>query len=160
MKVAELQSFLRSLAAPLAASGGRKVADELERAAAGLQPFAQMNIAQLADFLRQAEEYHRTGILPAKPAARRKQGPADPQKISRAVGQMRELYQRAGSDSLDYSTIEREVGRLNKDLKKDELIEAAREFGVVASLKTKKSAAEAIRRRITERKESVQRTQF
>jgi len=162
MKVAELQSFLRSLTGPLASSGGKKVADDLDRAAAGLQPFSQMTVAQLADFLQQAEEYHRTGILPAKPAGRRKKAatPPDPQKISRSVTQLKDLYERAGGDSLDYSTIEREVGRLNKELKKDELITAAREFGITATLKTKKNAAEAIQRRITERKESVQRTRF
>ena len=162
MKVAELQSFLRSLSGLLAASGGKRVADDLDRVAGGLQPFAQMTVAQLADFLKQAEEYHRTGILPAKSAARSRKAvaPADAQKISRAVGQMRDLYERAGGDSVDYSTIEREVGAINKSLKKDELIEAAREFGIASPLKSKKSAAEAVRRRINERKESVQRTQF
>ncbi len=83
-----------------------------------------------------------------------------PKKIRRAVEQMQELYKSAGTDSVDYSTIERAVGRLDADLKKDELIEVAREFGIASPLKTKKSAAEAIHRRITERKESVQRTQF
>ena len=162
MKVAELQSFLRNLTGLLAASGGKRVADDLDRVAGGLQPFAQMTVAQLADFLLQAEEYHRTGILPAKSTTRGRKSaaPADPQKISRAVGQMRDLYERAGSDAVDYSTIEREVGGINKSLKKDELIEAAREFGIASPLKTKKNAAEAILRRINERKESVQRTQF
>lgn len=160
MKVAELQSFLCSLTGPLSSSGGKKIADELERAAGGLQPFAQMTIAQLADFLQQAEEYHRTGILPAKPAGKRKQAAADPQKVDRAVAQLQELYEKAAGDSVDYSTIEREVDRVQKTLKKDELIDAARKFGIASGMKTKKDAAEAVRRRITERKESVQRTQF
>lgn len=161
MKVAELQSFLANLAGPVAASGGKKVADEIARAAGGLQPFAQMTVAQFADFLAQAEEYHRTGILPVKSTGRRKAAaPADPQKVARAVEQLRDLYERAGSGALDYSTIETDVGRINKGLKKDELIQAARDFGITAPLKTKKNAAEAIQRRITDRKESVQRTQF
>jgi hypothetical protein len=160
MKVAELQSFLRSLTGPLAASGGKGVAADLDRAAGGLQPFAEMTIAQLADFLQQAEEYHRTGILPAKPAGRKKPAAAaDPQKISRAVEQLRQLHERAGSDSVDYSTIEREVAAVAK-LKKDDLLAVAREFGISSTLKTKKDAAEAIQRRIVERKESVQRTRF
>lgn len=162
MKVAELQSFLRSLTGPLASSGGKKVADDLDRAAGGLQPFAEMNVPQFADFLQQAEEYHRTGILPVKSTGRAKKAaaPPDPQKIGKAVEQLRDLYERAGSDSVDYSTIETEVARINKGLKKDELIEAAREFGIASSMKTKKAATEAIGRRITERKESVQRTRF
>jgi hypothetical protein len=159
MNVAELQSFLRSLAGPLASSGGKKAADDLARAAVGLQPFAQMTVAQFADFLQQAEEYHRTGLLPAKGGGRKKAAATDPQKISKAVDQLRELYERAGNDSVDYSTIEREVAAVGK-LKKDELISVAREFGISSSLKTKKDAAEAIGRRIRDRKESVQRTQF
>jgi hypothetical protein len=162
MKVAELQSFLRSLAGPLAAAGGKSVAADLDRAAGGLQPFAELTVAQFADFLQQAEEYHRTGLLSAKPARRTGKAAvsADPRKISGAVERLRQLYERAGSDSVDYSTIEREVAAINKDLKKDELIEVAREFGIASPLKTKKIAADAIGRRITERKESVRRTQF
>jgi hypothetical protein len=160
MKVADLQSFLRSLAGPLAASGGKSVAAEFDRAADGLQPFDAMTVAQFADFLHQAEEYHRTGLLPAKAGGRKKPAVAsDPQRISRAVDQLRDLYERAGNDTVDYSTIEREVAAVGK-LKRDELVAVAREFGISSPLKTKKDAAEAIRRRITDRKESVQRTQF
>lgn len=161
MKVADLQLFLNSLTGPLAASGGKKVADELTAAAAGLQPFETMTVAQFADFLRQAEEYHRTGILPAKSTSRRKAAtPPDPAKLAKAVETLQALYERAGANAVDYSTIESEVGRINKSLKKDELVTVAKDFGIASTPKTKKAAAEAIQRRIVERKESVERTRF
>ena len=42
-----------------AQAGVKAVANDLERLAAGLAPFATLNVAQLADFLVQAESYAR-----------------------------------------------------------------------------------------------------
>src|SRR5262249_20283576 len=72
MQVAELQSFIRSLTGPLACAGAaKKVGDDLERIAAALEPFKSLALPALADFLAKAEEYHRTGILPASATPKR-----------------------------------------------------------------------------------------
>ncbi len=71
MRVADLQSFLRALVNPLAASGARKdILEDLDRACDCLRPFAEQQIKEFADFLARAEEYARTGVVTvgAKPA--------------------------------------------------------------------------------------------
>ena len=64
MQVADLQQFVRSLGTTLQSAGAKSAAGDLEKAAAGLEPFKDMAIAQFGDFLAQAETYARTGVLP------------------------------------------------------------------------------------------------
>jgi len=59
-----------------------------------------------------------------------------------------------------YSLIEAEVKRLNKEFVKDALLEIARQLGISGSFRTKKAALDEILRRMTERKESYERTRF
>ena len=66
MKASALQEFLRSLGGSLGAVGvPPKSLDDLRTVANALQPFADMDLAQLADFLRRAAEFRRTGEVPA-----------------------------------------------------------------------------------------------
>ena len=69
MKVSSLQQFVRSLIAPIRAAGAAvKVTGDLEQTASDLEPFAQLDVWQLAELLRQAREYRDTGILPVAAA--------------------------------------------------------------------------------------------
>ena len=61
---------------------------------------------------------------------------------------------------MQYAAIDAELKALDKQLTKDEAVQVARVAGVAATLKTKKAALDAIKRKITERKESFERTQF
>jgi hypothetical protein len=161
MNVNDLQLFLRSLSQPLSASGAKTAANDLERVCAGLEPFRDLTVAQFADFLGNAEAYARTGVVPT--AARAKSSAAkvaDPQAVAAAVEQIRSLYDRVTSPDVTYSTIEAEVKRLEKQFKKDELVEIAKAVGISGKLKTKKDAAVEIQRLMTERKESFERTRF
>jgi len=163
MQVADLQQFVRNLGATLTAAGAKAVAADLERAAAGLEPFKDMPIAQFGDFLAQAEAYVRTGVLPTKPGrARAAKAPApDSAEKVRAVAQrVQELYERALDPSVPYAAIAAEIAALDKKLTKNEALQVAREVGIVKSLRTKKEALEEVRRKIDERKESHERTQF
>jgi hypothetical protein len=163
MRVADLQSFLRALANPLAASGAKKeILDDLERACDGLQPFAEHQLKDFAGFLARAEEYARTGVIPvqAKPA----RAPRTPKVKLPALTRddahtlVTSLYDRSISDEMTYEVITAEVKKLDKLTAKD-LTEVAKQFGVVPG-KTKKAALDSILEKITRRKTTHARTQF
>ena len=165
MNVKDLQQFLQSLKQPLSTCGAKRVSDELDRMCAGLEPFKDLPIAQFSEFLANAETYARTGVVPTtsrrKGSARRQAGKtADPEAIRTATEQMNSLYERVTSPEVDYGTIDAEVKKLDRQFSKDAILEIARGFGITTNLKTKKAALEEIRRRLNERKESHERTQF
>jgi hypothetical protein len=165
MNVNDLKQFLQSLSQPLSVSGAKTVANDLDRMCAGLEPFRDLTVAQFADFLVNAEAYARTGVVPAtgraKSSAAKAGGKAvDPQALAAAVEQMRSLYERVTAPEVTYSTIEAEVKKLDKQFKKDEILEIAKGIGISGKLKTKKDALEEIQRRLSERKESFERTRF
>lgn len=161
MTVADLRQFVRSLSAALAGAGAKSVANDLERIAAGLQPFETLNLAQFADFLGQAETYARTGVLPTSGKGRKAAAKPDSAETIRAVAQrVRDLYDRVVDPSVQYTAIDAELKSIDKQLNKDEAVQVAREVGIAAALKTKKAALEAIKRKITERKESAERIEF
>jgi hypothetical protein len=164
MNVNDLQQFLRSLSQPLSTSGAKTAANDLERVCAGLEPFRDLTVAQFADFLGNAEAYARTGVVPttgrAKSSTAKAAKVADPQAVAVAVEQIRSLYDRVTSPEVTYSTIESEIKRLDKQFKKDELVEIAKAVGISGKLKTKKDAVVEIQRLMTERKESFERTRF
>jgi hypothetical protein len=162
MTVADLQQFVRSLGGALSGAGAKAVAGDLERVAAGLAPFQALNLGQFADFLAQAESYARTGVVPTtgKGRSRTAARPDSAETIRAAGERIRGLYERAVEAGLQYTAIDAELKAIDKQLSKDEAVQVARDFGIAAALKTKKAAFEAIKRRISERKESAERTQF
>jgi len=162
MIVADLQQFVRSLGTVLHGAGAKAVAGDLERIAIGLQPFQSLSLGQFAEFLGQAEIYARTGVVPASGKGKRKAAakPDSAESIRAAVARVRALYDRAVDVNLPYTTIDVELKAVEKELSKDEAVAAAREFGIESPLKTKKAALDAIKRRISERKESFERVQF
>jgi hypothetical protein len=164
MNVKDLTQFLRSLEQALSASGGKSVAGELARMCAGLEPFQDLTVAKFADFLVAAETYARTGVVPttgrAKASGKRAAKAADPEAVRAAAEHLRSLYERVTSPEVTYATIDAEVRKLEKQFLKDAVIEIARAFGITGTLKTKKAAIEEIHRRMTDRKESHERTQF
>ncbi|GEM_PF-1128702 len=163
MIVADLQAFVRNLGAALASAGAKKPADELARIAGGLEPFQVLTLAQFSDFLVTAENYARTGIVPATGKGRSKAATPKPdsaEKVRAATQRVQALYDRAVEPGLQYTAIDAEIKALEKQLGKDEAIQVARALGIAAALKTKKAAFEAIKRKICERKESFERIQF
>jgi len=70
MRASALQEFLRSLGGPLAAVGvPPKSAADLRAAADALEPFRDLDLDRLADFLRRADEFRRAGAVPVADAA-------------------------------------------------------------------------------------------
>ena len=107
MKVAQLQSYFDSLAGPVEASGGKTCANELRRVAQGLAPFAELTVAQFADFLAAADTYARTGVVPTTGGRGRKAaGPAvDRAKVTAAAQELLTLYEQALDADLSYAQI-------------------------------------------------------
>jgi hypothetical protein len=162
MKVAELQSFVNSLAQPLRVCGGTNVAEELQQAVAGMNPFREMTIAQFADFLAKAEEYHRTGILPTPPSkGKRKKEKPVPLSVNEAAQAVLDLYEKASDPDLSNATIQALIARLDNDLKAPQMIALAKEVQLSLPKKpTKQLALGEIRRKIEERRENAGRIQF
>ncbi len=163
MKVAELQSFVKTLVQPLSSVGVSKtVCGNLESVAAGLELFRDLTIAQFADFLAKAEEYQRTGVLsaPAK-SARVKKAKPSPISVPEAVQRVRDMYERATDPTLTYPAIDAEIDKLEV-LSKDGILAVAKEMGFTLSTKnkkTKKAVRDEIKRRIVDRKASFERVQ-
>src|SRR5207244_3978074 len=124
MRVAELQAFVRGLAAPLTAAGAKQAATDLERAAACLEAFRDFTIAQWADFLAQAESYARTGVLSAGQRSRRAAPVADRSRVQAAAQLVLALSERAVAEDLAYTAIDAEIKKLGK-LTKDEVLNLA-----------------------------------
>lgn len=86
MKASALQELLRNLASPLAAVGvAPRSLDGLRSAAQALEPFRDLELDQLADFLRRAAEYQRTGAVPAVSVAGLDQATAAARSLGEAV---------------------------------------------------------------------------
>jgi len=165
MNVADLQLFLKTLAALLGTCGAKKAAEELDRVCAGLAPFRTLSAGQFADFLEKAETYARTGAVPTTGATKAAGAPraakaADPERVRTAAQRMLALYEQAPSDQVAYGTIDAEVKKLDKDFGKDEIAAIAQQMAIPGTFKTKKAALEEIRRRIAGRKGSFERTQW
>ncbi|MDR3638932.1 MAG: hypothetical protein P4L84_34320 [Isosphaeraceae bacterium] len=167
MLVSNLQQFIRLLVPPLTASGinasaGKNVTSSLEALAAALEPFAGMSTDELTELLRAAEEYRRTGVLPAwvsngkatpkavKATKAPKLSPAD------AVAKLRDLQERP--QSVDSAEIERAVEGLS-GLTLKELQDVQRGFLGVTIGKTKNDALAALRKKIDDARASRERVQ-
>ncbi|MHC4404554.1 MAG: hypothetical protein ACYTG0_33280 [Planctomycetota bacterium] len=165
MNVKDLQQFLQSLRQPLSTGGAKKAAEELDHMCAGLEPFKDLKVAEFGDFLVKADAYARTGVVPTTgrgkgTGTRRAAKPVDSGAVRTATERMLALYDRVTSPEVDYAAIDAEVKKLGRDFLKDSVLEIARGMGIGGSLKTKTAALDAIRRRMTDRKESHDRTQF
>jgi hypothetical protein len=151
MKVGDFHELVRGLARAMAGDSA-KAAGELERLAAGLEPFQDWTIADLADFLQRAEEYSRTGVVPAtkrKPSSLS----LDSEAIAQSRTQLDQLFERAIEPQTTYSQIQQQVRDICKGLGKEEIIAVAKQFGVSESLKSRKDALDKIEIRIARRKE-------
>ncbi len=169
MNVHNLRSFLGSLVDPLQAAGGTRVAGELQSAMQLLEPFDSLLLSEFSVLLQQSQEYRSTGILPVAASTTRKakapKAPAAPkptseETIRNASQQILRLYERSIDQDCDYSLIEAEIKKLDKQLTKDECLAVIREVGLHGKFKTKKEGVEGIKIWIFNRKETYDKTQF
>jgi hypothetical protein len=122
-------------------------------------------LGTFAQFLRDAAEYRRTGIIPAQPAKARK--PATPrsgtpkqalknkddvQAIEEAAAVLQGLFDRATDATLTHEMIETEVSRIDREFDAAGLKAVARRFGISSGLSSKAAVKTKLLGRITERK--------
>jgi hypothetical protein len=160
MKVHDLQLFLKSLAQPLTSSGGKKVAEDLERAADGLNQFKEMTITDFCGFLDKANHFVTTGQLPPTGGRSRTQPKvSNPEDVRRKAQRLMELYERALDQDFSYDAVKQEIKEL-ASLKVDELKQIAREMNITKGFRRKGDVLDALERKITDRRASQERTQF
>lgn len=162
MTIGDVQTCLRSLAGLLAAHQGKKPAADFDAFCEGLDPFREQPIGMFAQFLRDAAEYRRTGIVPAptkagraakvsraKSALKKKD---DLPAIEEAAATLQQLFDRATDPSVTHEAIEAAVGQIERAFDAEGLKAVARQFGVTSGLSTKSATSAKILSRIAERK--------
>ena len=163
MTIGDVQTCLRSLAELLAAHQGKKPAADFDAFCAGLDPFREQAIGAFAQFLRDAADYQRTGIVPAPAKAARTARKATTAKaalkkkddlpaIEEAVATLQQLFNRATDASLTHEAIEAAVGQIERTFDAEGLKAVARKFGVTSGLSSKSATSAKILGRIAERK--------
>ena len=162
MNVAALQTHLRDLAAFLSQAGaGATIVKDLTAVNEALTPFGPDGLSKFAEFLKAAEEYRRTGIIPGK-GGKAKAGPSQPAlQVEALQRQLGDLYERANAAT--DAEIDEVIKPLDhKDLGLDVLKLLARAVeaeGRVKSLRAKGKVIAAIRQAITDRRAMAQRGQ-
>ena len=149
MNVAALQQFLRSLVGPMQAAGAsQKVVHELEEAGSALEPFKDFDFARFAAFLRQAEEYQRTGVLSIRGARPGAGKGLDPARIHELAQQTAQLKERAAGADSPPDAVRAEFDRLGlPTLTKKDVLAIAREIGARTTVRmTQDEAIASVRR--------------
>lgn len=159
MRVAELKSLLKSIAETVSAAGGKAAANDLQRMCEALDAFDQLSVSQFADFLAKADYYVKHGKFRLPGQNAKKPAAVNGERVKQAAQSILSLYERSISDEVQYETIDLEVRKLDL-LSKGELVEVAREVGILRRLPNKAAAIDEIRQMIEQRKESFQRTAF
>lgn len=164
MNVAALQKHLRDLAEFLESSdAGKTVVKGVKAISDGLSPFAAETVEAFAEFLKQAEEYRRTGVLPlgkAKKAAATAKAVVAPPALDEVKGKVAALYGQAPTAT--DPQISALLDPLEKQFKLPDLQAIAEVVGVggtASKLRTKGKVIEEIRRAIVERRGMAQRSE-
>src|SRR5262249_49432815 len=130
MKVSSLREFLRSLGATLATVGVMpKSLTDLGSVSDALEPFADLDVEQLADFLRRAEEYRRAGTVPLVAEA---PGVEEIGAHARQLDEVVAGYETAGPDQA--AEVENRIARHRDELQQS-LTQLASRFGSKVTFK-------------------------
>jgi hypothetical protein len=173
VNVGDIQTFLKSLGTLLEAHQGKKPATEFAAFCDGLEPFRELSVGGFGQFLRDAAEYKRTGILPVPSgkkgrAAAPKKAAApkvkaktkdDVETVRAAAVRLQGLYDRFADAALTTVLIDAEVDRIEKEFDAEGLKAVARAFGITSGLKGKAAVKGKIRDKILERKDRHQRSE-
>ena len=156
MHVAALQQYLQALAEAVRAAGSKTAADDLQRAATALTPFAGWTIAQWADFLHQAEAYQRTGLVPIGRSRSRGAKSLDESKLATAQQALQQLEDQITQPQFSFAQLDSVLRQLDNQLSRDEALALAQRLQLVGC-KTKKATLEKIAEQFRERRLQFQR---
>jgi hypothetical protein len=166
MKISELQLFLSQIANFVEATGASKLA-VLNQTVECLEPFKTRELADFNQFLRMADEYVRTGVLPESTKPKKTRVPKDPKEpkakkpakltVAEAAQIFLSLNERASDPTLEFSTIDAEISKFS-DLTIGQLKEVAKEVNrtMPSSLKKPERVA-AFKQMLKDQKENVDR---
>ena len=163
MKVAELQQFLSHIVNFVEATGASKLA-ALTQTVECLEPFKTQELAAFNQFLRLADEYVRTGVLPETVKTRKPRASKAPKAAKLTVAEAAQLFralnERATDPTLDYFTIDAEISKFN-DLSIAQLKDLAKEVNrtVPPDRKKKPEIVAAFKQMIKDQKENYERHQ-
>lgn len=161
MNVADLQQHLRDLSRLLEASKAKEVGKDLATIADGLTPFQAMKLADFAAFLRQAQEYAATGIVPATHTRANRGGGGRKAAVkpdaAEVAQRIRQLYDSASNLSVPMENIEGELRPLTA-LTKPGLLQVAQalELRVPGKMKVDQ-LRQLIRQQVLDRRGASQR---
>ena len=161
MMVSLVQQHFLDLTRLLAGAEAKKVVAEFERIAAGLEPFRDKSIAEFADFLVKAEEYHRTGILPIGKQAKAPAKPKAPKvDMAAVIAGLKLCDEQASHGKLNADELQGFMTMANA-LTVAQLKTVAADLGLpLAKSATKPKIVDSIRKSIEERHGSALRTQM
>lgn len=156
MNVEALRLYLNALADAMRASGAKAAADDLQGVVEVLAPFQGWTLRQWGSFLQQAEQYHRTGVLPSGAKRGRAAKPVDQAKLQQALEGVRQLEARLSAQDFSPAQLESTLRQLDKQLSKEEMLALAEQLGY-RGCKTKKAVLERIIESFRERRLLEQR---
>ncbi|MBY0586852.1 hypothetical protein K2X85_06730 [bacterium] len=163
MDVSHLKQFILNLALPVRASGGAKVANELEQTAEALSPFASLSMRDFAEFLEKADLYHREGIVPTKAiTGGSKRSPAlkGDELVKDLAQQIGKILESATDSTQSYESLTDQMASVLKKPTKAIVLLVAKELHIPGTFKTKGDAVAAIAALATDRRYTHERTQF
>jgi hypothetical protein len=175
VNVGDIHIFLKSLGSLLAAHKGKSPADDFEAFSAALEPFKDQGLDSFARFLRDADEYKRTGKVSisegkkgrgaaggsrktsaSKPKLKTKD---DTEAIQNAVARLQTHYDRYADPTLTHAMIEAEVEQISGEFDVEGLKAVARGFDLKSGLTSKNAVKGKILNRIIERKGRYDRSE-
>jgi hypothetical protein len=167
MNVAVVQQHFRDLAKLVEHAGATaKVLNELHLIATSLEPFKEHKLDLFAEFLKKAEEYDRTGVMPvvatkAKRATTPKAPKVPKPSAAEVIQRIVNLYQTILSPTLTEETIEQELALVDT-LKGPDLQSLAGQIDVGEKVKKMKvkDKATAIKQAIRDRRGMFQRADY
>ncbi len=153
MKIGDVTRLLDSIATGLAGLA-KDTASGLGKLHTEMQPFHEQTVEQFTEFLRQCEEYQRTGMIPV-PTGKGKRAPK-PQpaavSVAAAAEMVRALLGEIDNGTVNTARITALLDTLKKDLvkpQKDAWLQLLPELKISGKPKTIAKAVEEVRQMLT-----------
>ena len=158
MKVSEVGRLLEGLAQGLTELS-KKTADGLAAVCTAIHPFGDQTVEQFTEFLRQCDEYRRTGTVAAGRPKAAPKAKATALSVADAAAKVRELLAEINQGTVTAPRIDALLGTFKKDLKKPDLEELLGKLDIAGKPKTKDQAIARIGQVLTSQLEMYVKAQ-
>lgn len=146
MKISELTRLLDGLSMGLTDLSA-KTADGIAAIAKGIEPFAEKTVEQFVQFLKQCEEFQRTGVVATgKKAAAPKSGASAPALgATEAANKFRALLSEINEGTVTTPKIDALMNQFNAAMKKPDLDQLLTMVEIAGKSKSKADAIDKLR---------------